>query len=168
VEVSDDGDEFVVAPGGAGRPTDLVADSERPFTLLFHSPVPARFVRITVRRWKVEPMKPMLNAHETYRLTLKCDQLLSSFAFSFKLRHYITVLEWTGYVSVRASVVVGALVADPPTASRKLSSNLHTGGDGSLEGETSWCAAAADRNAAMSIDLGSEMEVMVRRCKFNR
>ena len=117
VEVSDDGDEFVVAPGGAGRPTDLTADSERPFTLLFQSPVPARFVRITV-------------------------------------------LEWTGYVSVRAAVVVGALVADPPTASRKLSSTLRTGGDGSLEDETSWCAASADRDAAMVIDLGSEMEVM--------
>ena len=130
VEVSDDGDEFVVAPGGTGRPTDLTADSELPFTLLFQSPVPAHFVRITV-------------------------------------------LEWTGYVSVRAAVVVGTLVADPPTVSRKLSSALSVPssgeaetavtlsyGDGSLEDDTGWCAAADDHDAAIVMDLGSEMEVM--------
>jgi len=37
---------------------------------------------------QVEPMKPILKAHETNRLTLKCDKLLSSFAFNFSLRRY--------------------------------------------------------------------------------
>jgi hypothetical protein len=36
----------------------------------------------------VEPIKPTLRAPGTKRLKLKCDKLLSSFAFKIKLRRY--------------------------------------------------------------------------------
>ena len=37
---------------------------------------------------QVEPIKPMLKAPGTKCLNLKCDKLLSSFAFNFNLRRY--------------------------------------------------------------------------------
>ena len=39
----------------------------------------------------VDPMKPLLKAPVTKRLKLKCDELLSSFAFKFNLRRYIEI-----------------------------------------------------------------------------
>ena len=41
---------------------------------------------------QVDPMKPKLKPPGTKRLKLKCDVLLSNFAFKFNLRHYIPVL----------------------------------------------------------------------------
>ena len=38
---------------------------------------------------QVEPMKPMLKAPGTERLKRKYDEVLSSFAFNFNLRHYV-------------------------------------------------------------------------------
>ena len=38
---------------------------------------------------QVDPIKPTLKAPGTKRLNLKCDELLSSFAFEFNLRRYI-------------------------------------------------------------------------------
>jgi len=35
---------------------------------------------------QVDPIKPMLKPPETKHLKLQCDELLSSFAFKFKLR----------------------------------------------------------------------------------
>jgi hypothetical protein len=40
---------------------------------------------------QVDPFKPTLKAPGTKRLKLKCDLLLLTFAFKFKLRRYITV-----------------------------------------------------------------------------
>jgi hypothetical protein len=40
---------------------------------------------------QVDPIKPKLKAPVTKRLKLQCDKLLSSFAFNFKLRHYMMV-----------------------------------------------------------------------------
>jgi hypothetical protein len=37
---------------------------------------------------QVQPVQFMLKAHETNRLTLNCDEVLSSFAFNFNLRRY--------------------------------------------------------------------------------
>ena len=37
---------------------------------------------------QVDPNKPTLNAPKTKRLKLTYDELLSSFAFKFNLRHY--------------------------------------------------------------------------------
>ena len=37
----------------------------------------------------VDPMQPKLKAPGTRRLTLNCDEPLSSFAFKFKSRRYI-------------------------------------------------------------------------------
>jgi hypothetical protein len=39
---------------------------------------------------QVDPIKPELKPPGTERLTLKCDKLLSSFAFNFNLRRYTT------------------------------------------------------------------------------
>jgi len=39
---------------------------------------------------QVDPIKPTLAAPGTKRLKLKCDKLLSSFAFNFNLRRYVT------------------------------------------------------------------------------
>jgi hypothetical protein len=39
---------------------------------------------------QVAPIKPSLKAPATKPLKLKCDQLLSSFAFNFNLRRYNT------------------------------------------------------------------------------
>ena len=36
----------------------------------------------------VDPIKPKLNLPGTKRLKLKCDELLSTFAFKIKLRRY--------------------------------------------------------------------------------
>jgi len=38
---------------------------------------------------QVDPTKPTLEAFGTKRLTLKCDEPLSNFAFKFNLRRYI-------------------------------------------------------------------------------
>ena len=38
---------------------------------------------------QVDPIKPKLNAPGTKHLKLKCDELLSNFAFKFSLRRYI-------------------------------------------------------------------------------
>jgi hypothetical protein len=38
---------------------------------------------------QVDPIKHTLKATGTERLKLECDELLSSFAFEFNLRHYI-------------------------------------------------------------------------------
>ena len=37
---------------------------------------------------QVDPIKPTLKAPGAKRLKLKCDELLSSFAFNFNLRRY--------------------------------------------------------------------------------
>jgi len=42
------------------------------------------------RAVQVDPSKPTLKAPATKRLKLKHDRLLSSFAFNFDLRHYIS------------------------------------------------------------------------------
>jgi len=39
---------------------------------------------------QVDPIKPMSKAPGTEHLKLKCDGLLSSFAFNFNLRRYTT------------------------------------------------------------------------------
>ena len=41
---------------------------------------------------QVNPIKPMLKAPGTKRLTLTHGELLSSFALKFNLRHYVTAL----------------------------------------------------------------------------
>ena len=41
------------------------------------------------RAVQVDPIKPMLKPPGTKHLRLKCDKLLSSFAFKFYLRRYI-------------------------------------------------------------------------------
>jgi len=40
---------------------------------------------------QVDPFKPTLKAPGSERLKLKCDDLLSNFAFDFNLRRYIEV-----------------------------------------------------------------------------
>ena len=40
---------------------------------------------------QVDPIKPTLKAPGTKRLRLKCDKLLSHFAFNFNLRRYTKV-----------------------------------------------------------------------------
>ena len=40
---------------------------------------------------QVDPIKPALKATASERLKLKCDDLLSNFAFKFSLRRYIPV-----------------------------------------------------------------------------
>jgi len=40
------------------------------------------------RALQVNPIKPTLKAPGTMRLKLNCDELLSSFALNFNLRHY--------------------------------------------------------------------------------
>jgi hypothetical protein len=47
----------------------------------FKSPAPGRAAQL-------DPMKPNLKPPETKRLKLKCDKLLSTSAFKFKLRRY--------------------------------------------------------------------------------
>ena len=47
---------------------------------------------------QVDPIKPMLKAHGTKRLKLKCEEPQSNFAFKVNLRHYIT--ESKGYDTV--------------------------------------------------------------------
>ena len=42
---------------------------------------------------QVETLKPVLKAPGTKCLKLKCDKLLSSFAFNCNLRHYTKVVE---------------------------------------------------------------------------
>jgi hypothetical protein len=37
---------------------------------------------------QVDPFKPTLKAPETERLKLKCEELLSDYAFKFNLRRY--------------------------------------------------------------------------------
>jgi len=37
---------------------------------------------------QIDPINPQLKAPGTKRLNLKCDELLSSFAFEFNLRRY--------------------------------------------------------------------------------
>jgi len=43
---------------------------------------------------QVDPMRPMLKPPRTKHLKLKCDMLLSTFAFTFNLRRY-TWVAWT-------------------------------------------------------------------------
>ena len=43
---------------------------------------------------QVDPIKPTFKAPETQRSKLKCDQLLSSFAFGFKLHRYSKAPLW--------------------------------------------------------------------------
>jgi len=52
-------------------------------------------------------MKPMLKAPGTNRLRLKCDILLSTSAFKFKLRRYIKVGRDYGAVVAAQSSVSG-------------------------------------------------------------
>ena len=67
---------------------------------------------------QVDPIKPMLKPHGTKHLKLKCDELLSSFAFKFNLRRYtvegtegrikLSVLFNTlGYPGTLSSTLVG-------------------------------------------------------------
>jgi aspartyl-tRNA synthetase len=39
---------------------------------------------------QVDPIKPMLKAPGSERLKLKCDDMLSNFAFNFNLRRFIS------------------------------------------------------------------------------
>ena len=43
---------------------------------------------------QVDPMKPKLKAPRTKHLKLKCDMLLSTFAFKFNLCRYIEVIDF--------------------------------------------------------------------------
>jgi len=59
-------------------------------------PIPLVFSGAMVRRSWLTHVKPTLKAHGTKRLKLKCDKLLSIFAFNCYLRRY-TVVEFAGF-----------------------------------------------------------------------
>jgi len=62
---------------------------------------------------QVGPLKPTLKEPGSKRLKLKCDELLSSFAFNFNLRRYNLVVAHV--VLLRAGVVPieGLLLPEP-------------------------------------------------------
>ena len=53
---------------------------------------------------QVDPITPTLKAPGTKRLKLKCDILLSTSAFTFNLRRYVTALQTFG-VALYAPIV---------------------------------------------------------------
>ena len=53
------------------------------------------------RAVQVDPIKPKLNAPETKRLQLICNDLVADFAFKFKLRRYTMAL---GVILTRAGL----------------------------------------------------------------
>jgi len=59
----------------------------------------------------VDPIKPMLKPPETKHLKLQCDELLSSFAFKFKLRRYTPVLSHR--VGARAAATAAGAYTRP-------------------------------------------------------
>jgi hypothetical protein len=61
-------------------------------------------------------MKPVLNAPGTLRLRLHCEELLSTFAFKFKLLHYIQGTQQC-QPAIRARVLAGGVT--PYTLSPK-------------------------------------------------
>jgi len=73
------------------------------------------------RAVQVEPMKPVLKATGTILLTLRYDDLLSSFAFNFKLRrhtkggdHFHRTRQRNlpgGHISVKSAVGIGVISA---------------------------------------------------------
>jgi len=67
------------------------------------------------RAAQVDPMRPVLKAPGTKRLKLKCDILLSTSAFKFKLRRHTTAPAWTPPPSSRRP---SPATRTPPSCSR--------------------------------------------------
>jgi len=59
----------------------------------------------------VDPIKPMSKPPGTVRLKLKCDELLSSFAFKVNLRRYMMVRNYPNVLQLRLRMPIdgGAL-----------------------------------------------------------
>jgi hypothetical protein len=75
----------VAGPAG-GRAGEDASDEKRP-----GGPGPGGYAAARGKPVQVDPIKPTSKAPGSERLTLKCDDLLSNFAFILNLRRYTAV-----------------------------------------------------------------------------